>query len=35
MHIAEGFLPPAHAIGWTIAANTPGSSPPPRRRVSR
>jgi cobalt/nickel transport system permease protein len=20
MHIAEGFLPPAHAIGWTIAA---------------
>lgn len=20
MHIAEGFLPPAHAVGWTIAA---------------
>src|SRR4051812_12973413 len=20
MHIAEGFLPPAHAIGWTVAA---------------
>ena len=20
MHIAEGFLPPAHAIGWTLAA---------------
>ncbi|WP_448625720.1 energy-coupling factor ABC transporter permease [Geodermatophilus sp. URMC 64] len=20
MHIAEGFLPPAHALGWTIAA---------------
>ena len=20
MHIAEGFLPPAHAIGWTIAS---------------
>ena len=20
MHIAEGFLPPAHAIGWSIAA---------------
>src|SRR4029453_3583518 len=20
VHIAEGFLPPAHAVGWTIAA---------------
>ena len=20
MHIAEGFLPPAHALGWTVAA---------------
>ena len=20
MHIAEGFLPPAHAVGWTVAA---------------
>jgi cobalt/nickel transport system permease protein len=20
VHIAEGFLPPAHAIGWTVAA---------------
>jgi cobalt/nickel transport system permease protein len=20
MHIAEGFLPPAHAVGWTLAA---------------
>ena len=20
MHIAEGFLPPAHAVAWTIAA---------------
>jgi ABC-type Co2+ transport system permease subunit len=20
MHIAEGFLPPAHALGWSLAA---------------
>jgi hypothetical protein len=20
VHIAEGFLPPAHAVGWTVAA---------------
>ena len=20
MHIAEGFLPPAHALGWTLVA---------------
>ena len=20
MHIMEGYLPPAHAVGWTVAA---------------